>query len=99
MSRQSQLLNGSTYIEYKPQKDEHPYFLPEWYSGSIVYDGEQFDNVALLYDLNADVLVTENIYGANKIQLVSEKVDRFIIEKHLFVLLTGQKIENGFYEL
>jgi hypothetical protein len=99
MASQSHLYNGHAYIEYQRQEDEHPYFIDELVDGTIVYDGEHFDGVPLLYDLSKDRLITEHPFGRNKIQLVTEKINRFTITDHLFVQLNEEKIAKGFYEL
>src|SRR5690348_16627231 len=58
---QSHLYNGSQYIDYTPIGEEHPYFLTnDWTNGTVIYDGEKYENVPLLYDISADKLVVEH---------------------------------------
>jgi hypothetical protein len=96
---QSGLHNGSAYVEYQPLKEEHPYFIPEWAEGNIQYDGNLYDRVPLLYDLSTDKVITEHTGTLDKIQLVDEKVQFFILNKHRFVYLTDQMVPKGFYEI
>src|SRR5687768_12338259 len=57
---QSRLYNGSDYILYVPQKEEHPYFMQDdWANGSVVYEHQLYENVALLYDVHQDQVITE----------------------------------------
>ena len=52
---QSRLYNGGDYIVYMPKDEEHPYYRSDdWSYGSIVYWGELYENVPLLYDLSID---------------------------------------------
>lgn len=99
ISEQSGLFNGKAYVEYQQQADENPYFVDEWIDGTIVYDGEQYEDVPLLYDLSKDMVITDHKYSTTKIQLTTEKIDQFTLDKHLFVQLKNQKIAIGFYEL
>jgi hypothetical protein len=98
---QSKLYNGSDYIIYQPKDEEHPYFeVDDWTYGSIVYDGDLYENVALMYDINIDKVITEHNRG-NSIKLLDEKIQRFSILNHTFVRLNGDdstKISAGFYD-
>src|SRR5690348_4441937 len=80
MKGQVQLYDGGDYIEYVPLKEEHPYFLnDDWFMGSIVYNNGLFENVPLLYNIYTDKVIAEHFYAASMIQLVSEKIDYFIL--------------------
>lgn len=96
---QAGLFNGSAYVEYQPLKDEHPYFFADWVEGSIHYNGELYEKVPLLYDLQTDKIITEHARSFNKIQLVDEKVNYFILGDRTFLRLTDKGIAPGFYEL
>jgi hypothetical protein len=101
IQQQSRLFNGSDYIIYVPDKDEHPYFqVDDWLFGSIVYWGELYDNVPLLYDLSNDQVIAEHD-GGSPIKLVAEKIQRFTISDHTFRRLKADdknKIAEGFYD-
>jgi hypothetical protein len=102
---QARLYNGSDYPEYKPVGDEHPYYLSDdWELSTVDYDGERFEKVPVLYDISSDKLVTEHYYTSNKMQLVSELVQAFILSGRSFVRLNensskGISIKTGFYEV
>jgi len=98
---QSRLYNGGDYVLYMPKDEEHPYFeSDDWTNGSIVFWGELYENVPLLYDLTIDEPITEQNRG-NAIRLAGEKVERFTIFGHHFVRLHQDelnKIAEGFYD-
>jgi hypothetical protein len=101
IQRQSRLYNGTDYIVYLPKYEEHPYFqLDDWTYGSIIYWGELYENVPLLYDLSIDQVVTEHNRG-NPIKLIAEKIDGFTMLDHTFVRLerdSNNNISAGFYD-
>ena len=75
---QSHLYNGSQYIDYQPLEDEHPYYLAnDWTSGTIIYDGEKYENVSLLYDISADKNETTNM-AAERPTLVKTLSDKLL---------------------
>lgn len=97
---QMQLYDGSDYIEPVQLKEEHPYFFDEdWIMGTIQYNNGLFENVPLLYNIYTDKVIAEHFYAASMIQLVSEKIDYFILDGHKFVHLQAPPITRGFYEL
>ncbi len=101
IQRQSRLYNGTDYIIYLPKYEEHPYFKSDdWTYGSITYWGDLYENVALLYDLTIDQVITEHNRG-NPIKLIAEKIDAFAILDHSFVRLqrdSSNSISEGFYD-
>jgi hypothetical protein len=100
---QTRLNNGSEYRDYLARNDEHPYFgIDDWAYGTIVYDDEFYENVAMFYDLSRDKIITEHSLNGAKLELISEKIQRFTMSKHTFVRLYPDKakvITEGFYEL
>lgn len=101
---QSHLLNGIDYIDYMPLEDEHPFFgSDDWVVGDVYYDGQLFENAALLYDIQKDVLVTEYIHNGGMMQLISEKVKYFTFHGHQFIRIAPAReyagVEPGYYEL
>ena len=101
IQHQSRLYNGSDYIIYLPKDEEHPYFkMDDWGTGSVVYWGELYENIPLLFDLTLDQVIAEHDRG-NPIKLHSEKIQRFVIWDHTFVRLypdDKNKISPGFYD-
>jgi hypothetical protein len=101
IQHQSRLFNGSDYIVYLPENDEHPYFkTDDWAFGSVTYWDETYDNVPLLYDLSNDQVIAEH-EGGSPIKLVTEKIEGFTILDHTFRRLKQDdknKISEGFYD-
>lgn len=97
---QAHLFNGSQYAEYRALKDENPYFSPDWVEGSIYYDGEEYENVPMLYDIDTDNVITEYYYNGEKVQLIASKIDSFQLGKYKFVRLGANDVlKTGFYNL
>jgi hypothetical protein len=98
---QSRLFNGSDYIVYLPQDEEHPYYgSDDWTTGSIVYWNELYENVSVLFDISTDQVIVEHDRGS-PVRLVPEKVQRFTILGHTFVRLLKDdknKRSDGFYD-
>lgn len=99
---QSRLYNGSEYHDYLSRNDEHPYFgVDDWAYGDILYDDELYTNVPMFYDLSRDKVISEHILNGSKLELVSEKIQRFSMTGHTFVRLQKDKngtIATGFYD-
>jgi hypothetical protein len=101
---QSHLYNGSQYIDYNQQENEHPFHLSDdWMTGWIEYDGEHYENVSILYDIAADKVIIEHFAGAF-IELITTKVTAFGIKGHLFRKISKGDdsrglIAEGFYEI
>lgn len=98
MKEQLHLFNGGDYIDYRPLKDEHPYYISEdWMIGSIQYDCEYYDKAELLYNIYTDQVIAEH-YSSAMIQLVRDKIQSFFIDGHTFVMLQETTIPKGFYD-
>lgn len=95
---QAHIYNGSEYLEYKPQNDEHPYLYDDWNYGTVVYQNVKYDRMPLYYDLVNDQLITNYTHG-KKIQLIRQQVSSFVIEGRTFVMLDNKQVPEGFYEL
>lgn len=92
------LFNGYIYKGYEstmqgsPFLDEQESFSP----GAVDYDGEQFHNVPLKYDIYSDQLIAQ--FGdAAPIQLVKDKIKSFDLMHRHFIQITNGKVKNGFY--
>ncbi len=103
-NKQSPLYNGSQYAVYDQVEEEHPYFLTnDWIDGSIVYSGERFENIPLMYDLSIGRVIAEHFAGA-AVELIPEKVSSFNLNGHLFRKFAKEddsrrSINEGFYEV
>jgi hypothetical protein len=103
----SHLLNGVQYKEYNPHFDDegHPYFASDdWVEGSVYYDGQWYDGVAILYDLVKEKVVIEHPFAGIKLELISEKINCVTLPGHRFVRLDADTIKDspirtGLYDL
>jgi hypothetical protein len=103
---QAGLYNGVEHKGYLEHNTDigHPYFLSnDWVDGSVFYDGAEYENTGLLYDLLTDKVIVEQPYGHFKLELISEKIKTFSLAGHTFVRLTASKgdstVRPGFYDL
>jgi hypothetical protein len=102
---ESPLFNGVQYKELNIHNyDEgHPYFLSDdWIDGSINYDGGLYENIPMQYDLINDKIIIDHPISHFKLELISEKVNSFLLDGHRVVKLyadsTKTSIKSGFYE-
>ena len=101
---QSGLFSGSQYNEPRRTNDEHPFFLSEqWLEGNVYYKGQVYENIALLYDITTDRLVSE-LFNGQPFALVTEHLVKFTVAGHRFVRIDNASVGNslpasGFYEL
>ena len=98
MVSQSRLYNGTGYRDYLATGDEHPFLIEDWEDGSILYDGELFPGVALMYDIRDDKVIIEHYTSREKIQLIANKVSWFTLKERSFVNLNILS-KKGFYEV
>jgi hypothetical protein len=96
--------NGSAYVEPQRTNEQHSFFLGEdWVFGEIVFDGETFTKIPLLYDIMIDQLITESRNGNMQV-LPREKVKRFLFDGHIFENINNSAVGNslprsGYYEV
>jgi len=103
-NERASLYNGSEYVEPRPSTDDtHAFFLSDdWTTGSVGYQGQQFHNVSMMYDLFRDKVVIE-LSNAVAITLITEKVTFFTIQGHMFVYANEKTSKpglprSGFYD-
>ena len=108
MGSELRLYNGVQYKEFILHNYDigHPYFLADDWTDScaVNYDGQEYENVSLLYDIVHDKVVVDHAYSHFSIQLINEKINSFSIAGHNFVYLApdsaqGSTIHPGFYDL
>lgn len=103
--KQSRLYNGVEFLGYSPRIEGHAYFLnDEWQTGSLIYDGMEYRDVPLLYDIFKDNLVVRHFNNYFRIGLVREKVKEFSLLNHHFIRieidsLSNAPITTGFYDV
>jgi hypothetical protein len=103
MQGESGLYSGTDYPEYLSLKPgQHPFFETDHVTkGSILYDGQRYENVGLRYDICRDKVVVEHYYNHSILELVDDKIGGFSIMEHTFIPLSvpGNSPKSGFYDL
>ncbi len=103
----SHLLNGVAYKEYIGHHDDegNPYFVSDdWVDGSLVYDGDAYAPVPIIYDLVQEKIVIEHPFAGIKLELINEKISSFDLSGHHFIRLESDTIKEspvrtGFYDV
>ena len=98
------IYNGSEYLPYRSINEEHPFFqVDDWTNGNILYDGEWYKNVPMLYDMEKNLLIISYYYKGIKMQLNSDRVYEFTVSGHRFINLKqtfdSQEMKSGFYDV
>ena len=102
---QSGLYTGSEYRYEDRTNEDHPFYrVLDWIPGTINYEGEMYEGISFLYDLTADILVTEHFYNGDEIVLVKSKIKSFTLDRDVFVHMNGKDMpaglpEPGFYQV
>lgn len=95
---QSALYSGIAHLTYDPTLHGTPYFqADETARGNVLYDGIQYSNVPMLYDLVRDQLVVADPTGY-LICLYSPRVHDFTLRDHHFILASREGTPE-FYDL
>ena len=98
------LYNGRLYYVYDARMEEHQFFGDrKWQKGTVLYDGQRFDSIPMIYDINRDELIIKHFNG-DALLLQSEKVEYFSKENHSFRRFeSGKEINDqmrtGFYDI
>jgi hypothetical protein len=98
------LYNGRQYYLYDAREEEFQFYNQrKWHNGVVMYDGQRFDSIPMLYDIFKDELVIKHFMG-DHLLLQSEKVSYFILDQHHFARLeAGKEIDpqmrTGFYDI
>lgn len=94
----SLLYNGTEYIKQFNSTNGNPFFPANRNAGSVLYYGNWYSNIELMYDCQDDVVIVRDLQGSLKLQLVKEKLDEFTIDGHHFVKLKLVNARGEFYE-
>ena len=98
---QPRIYNGRRYKPYRMGfLSGTPFYQSDLYTaGSVIYEDGVYENVKLLYDQVADMLILQGYFG---IELISERVAQFTLYGHTFNRLVQDSVNNlpasGFYE-
>lgn len=99
------LYNGTEFTAAYRSSAGHPFFqYSEPQKGDINYDGINYPGVRLSYDLTRDEIIFVTPTNNLNIKLISQKVNWFSLQNHLFVNVRddGNAVNlrgPGFYEL
>jgi hypothetical protein len=102
IGEESWLYNGYSFRSYDPGIKGSP-FLEDatgWRNGSVTYDGETYQNVPMLYDINADHLIVLLDNHSSPYRLVNNKIASFDLMARHFIRISGNSggLKAGFYE-
>lgn len=98
------LNNGRVYYIYDSRMEEHQFFENrKWDHGAVIFEGQRFDSIPMIYDIVKDELVIRHLNGDPMI-LPSEKVEAFSNNGQVFKWFeSGKGIESqmrtGFYNI
>ena len=102
---QSRLYNGMQYDAYDPHIKGNACYndVDSLHAGSVFYDGYQYNNVKMLYDIYKDELVILIYNQFMRISLISEKVRDFnLLDQHFIYVKNDQansnSLKSGFYD-
>jgi hypothetical protein len=104
MAAGSRLYTGSEYLGNGHQAKGSPFFLSDSsLPGSVIYQGQQYDNLDMQYDLLSGAVLIKDYTHNYNIELTKEKVTRFSIAHHEFWYLVPDRsspsnMEAGYYE-
>ncbi|MDF7816089.1 hypothetical protein P1X15_00740 [Runella sp. MFBS21] len=98
------LYNGNRYHIYDSRSKDHQFFETEtWQDGSVVYDGQLYEPINMLYDIVKDKVVVRHQERIGLVQLQSERIKSFRVLEHQFVRLEADPQSGisvtGFYDL
>lgn len=105
IGEQSVKFNGSQNIGYPSAViEKNPYFeTSNFTKGSILYDQVYYNNVFLLYDEAADLVILQD--SSHRIELITERLEAFSIADHKFQYLVKDNanasalLRTGFYQV
>lgn len=101
---QATLYNGVEDVGYDRKITGSPYFLTnELAHGKVRYDGKEYINIPLLYDMLQDQLVIQYYSGPLRILLQKEKTQSFDLLNHHFIHITpsdtlASQLNPGYYD-
>lgn len=105
LGRNVRLYNGSEYPDYSTTiREGHPFFeSPEWVRGTVVFEGIEYQDIPLKYDLIYDVLTIRHFRSFVPLQPDRAKVAAFTIGDHEFIhlkpdTLGAAMLREGYYD-
>ena len=88
MGNAADLYNGVEHVRYLPYIDGIPYYqADEWKKGTVVYNGIEYRNVDLKYDLVKDLVIVAHPDGYSSFSLYSPRVSTFSLGESTFIYI------------
>lgn len=101
--RQEHVYEGNEYIPHDHRIKIHPFYpVDTLQRGTIAYNGTDYHNVPMLYDIVRDELSIQPPEGGYRIRLHTNKVSAFSMGPYRFVKILGDSalgVRTGFYQL
>ena len=106
-NQNTDLYNGTIFINrYRTIGEKHRFFeVEDFLEGSVTYDGNNYYDLQMQYDVYQDQLIVKlkQGYADIALQLIKDKVDAFEIGKTPFVRVANDSMKqigsDGFYEV
>ncbi|GAB3954464.1 hypothetical protein GCM10028805_39950 [Spirosoma harenae] len=103
MYRHEHVYEGNEYITHDHRIKIHPYYLVDsLQKGTVYYNGFQYHDVPMLYDVVRDEVSIQPPEGGYRVRLHTNKISSFAMGKSRFVQILGdsaQGVPTGFYQL
>lgn len=98
--------NGVVHSEpFRPIANKNRYYIDEFNSGDLSFEGEIYSDVNLKYDIYDDQVIYKQVGESDNLPiiLIKDKVDFFIIKNKKFVNLKAESVKfpnliKGIYE-
>ncbi|MDT0678714.1 hypothetical protein [Autumnicola musiva] len=97
------IYNGVQFEDlYRSNQENFRYLeIPQYHIGNIQYDGQDYYNINMKYDLVDDqvIIMSTGKFNFFDVQLIQEKVQNFDFRNRHFVFYNANEtLEKGFYE-
>jgi hypothetical protein len=99
------LYSGKEYSKYEPGIKGFPFFKnDEMLNGEILYDGNVYKDVPMLFDIVRQQVVINTYNQETRIQLLTEKIKYFTLNGHRFETVSqaegkDDNISKGLYDV
>lgn len=99
------LQTGSLMDFSVKSRKSHPYFNTKfWVKGDLVYQGQSFESIPMIYNIEEDALVIQEVvyeHSGRPIKLISNQVSEFTLEGRTFKFIKESigPFEEGFFEM
>jgi hypothetical protein len=96
------LYSGREHASLNKRIQGHAFYgSKDWQLGDLIYWGQRYENVPLLYDIFTDEVVIRHYESPFRIKLIVAKVEQFSIYDHQFIRINPpaeSAITPGFYD-